>query len=60
MKLSSEKLQLWEWKQNRWCWNTLYLAYAGSLHSSLLEMSSGLRTELFADLLQEDSVKASK
>ncbi len=37
----------WNEKNPRWCWIILYLAHTGILHSSMPEMSSGLRSNAF-------------
>ena len=51
MKLSSGKLQFWEWDKNPcWDWNIFTLSYTGILHSSMQEMSSSLRIRIFAVL----------
>jgi hypothetical protein len=42
MKLSSGKLQFWEWKSTRCCGNIFSLAHVGILHSSMLEDMHGM------------------
>jgi hypothetical protein len=42
MKLSSGKLQFWEWKKTLLVPNIFSLTHTGILHSSMLEMSPGM------------------